>query len=98
MFLEYLSARYCLSGGKPSVVLYCRTLSPLSSNTLMVASPISLTGKSLGFGSPPAKEITWGSSVTLRISLINDFWTLAILLANEPFICIPCFLSTVVKI
>jgi len=35
-----------------------------------------------GFGSPPAKEMMSGFSVTLRISLMKDLGVLAILGAN----------------
>jgi hypothetical protein len=57
-----------------------------SSRTFEAASFISFTGKNLEFGSPPAKDMTLGFSVTFSISLMNDFWVLRIRSENNVFI------------
>src|SRR5512136_1593151 len=74
----YRSAIYCRSGRYPSVVEYCNADLPYCPRTVDAALLIPLTSIRSGFGSPPAKEIIDGFSVTFRISLINDLGVLAI--------------------
>ena len=69
------SATHRRSGGYPSVGEYWSASRPRSSSTRAVTSLSSATGNDSGAGSPPAKEITSGRCVSLRISLISEALT-----------------------
>ena len=64
------------------MVEYCSAAAPLSAIVFSVARESSWSGKNRGLGSPPAKEMMEGSSVTLRISRTKDLRAVAILREN----------------
>ena len=55
-------------GRWPSVTPYWRAAGPSDESTASQERATASTGKSSGAGSPPAKEMTSGAAVTLRIS------------------------------
>src|SRR5690606_20168554 len=66
------SAIHSRSGPKPSVGPYWSAACGASRSTFAVASRMRSTGKVAGDGRPPAKEMTSGRSVTLRISRMAE--------------------------
>jgi len=83
------AAIFSRRGRIPSVVPYCRARGPSSPRARPAAARTSSTGKSSGAGSPPAREMKSGRSVTFRISRIVEGFMADMRLAKWFFMAVP---------